>query len=162
MSFFANKNELRIVQTIYNVSDLNAATRNGLLTLVKNIEPNANLYYRELLLKNFETGEYVTVPSRQFAVQYGKTKTFPENEWQLITSYTKYARPKRLSQKWAAYVLPEKPKLGERLFIEDIIEDILADRFWYKTIIAQSGEAVWNGADLEIDMEPIKRFHLIG
>lgn len=162
MSLFPNKNNLRIVKTIYTAEELNTASKKGHVTILEPINLNPDLYQKEILLKNYSTGEFVEVPAREFYVQYGKLKSYPESEWQLISTYKKYARPKRLNQSWAAYVLPISPEKNERFYIEDIIEDIMADNFWYSIIVASSGEAVWTGLELKIDLEPIKRFRLIG
>ena len=59
-------------------------------------------------------------------------------------------------------MIPKGPVAGERFYIQDVIEDIFIQEFWYSLISADDGEAVWNGTDLEIDESLYKRFRLIG
>jgi hypothetical protein len=54
------------------------------------------------------------------------------------------------------------PVVGERFYIEDIIEDIFVQGFWYKPISADNAEAVWTGQDLEIDEAQFAKGHIVG
>ena len=53
------------------------------------------------------------------------------------------------------------PVVGERFYIEDIIEDIFVQGFWYTPISADNAEAVWTGQDLEIDEAQFAKGHIV-
>ena len=87
---------------------------------------------------------------------------FPESEWELVHSYEKYHRTRAGNQNWAAYVLPLAPSVQERFYIENMIEDIIVQRFWGALIVADDGEAIWNGNDLDIDHKLYEDFKIVG
>jgi len=60
------------------------------------------------------------------------------------------------------YLVPKDAREGERFYIEDVIGDIVAERFWGSIIRAKDGEAVWNGRNLEIDKSLYEKTFLIG
>ena len=53
-------------------------------------------------------------------------------------------------------------KLGDRVYIEDLIEDIVAGAFWGSVSPAVDAEAIWNGSTLQIDHSAFDRFEKIG
>lgn len=56
---------------------------------------------------------------------------------------------------FAAYLISKDIKIGERVFIEDLIEDYIGAS-WSQgdTYRLDSCEAIWNGTDLEIQYDP--------
>ena len=157
-----NTENLRIVETVDSEDDLNKAIENGHVTLFRKIERNPKLYSRCLLLRNYRSGLYQEVPSRSFYSRRAGKQEFPESEWECMHRYDHYHRHRRADKAWAAYVLPLLPVVGERFYIEDIIEDIFVQGFWYKPISADNAEAVWNGQDLEIDEAQFAKGHIVG
>ena len=59
ISHKGNKHNLRIINTVDTVDALNEANTNGQITLVRKIQLNPELYSPRLLLRNYQTGEYV-------------------------------------------------------------------------------------------------------
>ena len=157
-----NTENLRIVETVDSEDDLNKAIENGHVTLFRKIERNPKLYSRWLLLRNYRSGLYEEVPSRSFYSRRAGKQEFPESEWECMHRYDHYHRHRRADKAWAAYVLPLLPVVGERFYIEDIIEDIFVQGFWYTPISADNAEAVWNGQDLEIDEAQFAKGHIVG
>ena len=157
-----NPENLRIVETVDSEDDLNKAIENGHVTLFRKIERNPKLYSRCLLLRNYQSGLYEEVPSRSFYSRHAGKQEFPESEWECMHRYDHYHRHRRADKAWAAYVLPLLPVVGERFYIEDIIEDIFVQGFWYKPISADNAEAVWTGQDLEIDEAQFAKGHIVG
>jgi len=157
-----NTENLRIVETVDSEDDLNKAIENGHVTLFRKIARNPKLYSRCLLLRNYQSGLYEEVPSRSFYSRRAGKQEFPESEWECMHRYDHYHRHRRADKAWAAYVLPLLPVVGERFYIEDIIEDIFVQGFWYKPISADNAEAVWNGQDLEIDEAQFAKGHIVG
>ena len=159
----SNRHKLRVVKTVDSEDALNEAIENGHAILVRKLERNSKLYSKRLLLRNYRTKRYEEVPSRTIYRQYGQDKLeFPESEWECVHRYEHYHRSRRANKSWAAYVIPTGPVIGERFYIEDVIEDIFIQEFWYSIISADDGEAIWNGTDLEIDHKLYEGFHLVG
>lgn len=75
------------------------------------------------------------------------------NEWKMVRDWF-YARPDRPFP-LAAYAVPRDLKLGARIFIDDVIEDVLQTT-WNQgnSVRIVSGAATWNGTDFDLD-EPI-------
>jgi len=162
-SKLGNVNFLPVVETTYNTTYLNKARENGYIILIIKRSLNPNLTLKSLLLKNRRTGEYITISSRHVNVQYGGPPVkYPEDEWELIQEIEGYARDRSFEQNWGAYIIPKTIKLGDRVYIEDLIEDIVAGAFWGSVSPAVDAEAIWNGSTLEIDHSVYDRFVKIG
>lgn len=159
----SNRHSLRVVKTVDSEDALNEARENGNITIIRTLERNPELYSERLLLQNYRDGRYEEVPSRTLYRNYGREKLeYPESEWKCLCRYDHYHRSRRANKSWAAYVIPVGPVSGERFYIEDVIEDIFIQGFWYELISADDGEAIWNGTDLEIDETLYKGFQIVG
>jgi hypothetical protein len=66
-----------------------------------------------------------------------------------------YYYPQTFNSPFEAYLIPKDIKTGERVFIEDLIEDYIGAK-WNQgdTYRLESCEAIWNGTDLEIQYDP--------
>ena len=157
-----NRKGLREVKTVYDVAKLNCALAEGSICLVKHKEFNTELNISALLLRNRTSGEYVVVPDRTVYQQYAKARlTYGEAEWELVQAVEGYARRIHNESNWGAYVLPGDAELGERFFISELIEDLVASKFWYSVIPAETAEATWDGSELIIDHSSY-RMELVG
>ena len=146
-----NVGGLREVVTIYDARALNAELSAGSLCIVKRKERNSELDLSALLLRNRLTGEYVEVPSRVSFQRRDGTVSYSEEEWELVQTVEGYARRIRHEGNWGAYILPADAKIGERFYICELIEDLVASKFWGSVFPAESAEADWDGAELVID-----------
>lgn len=157
-----NRSELREVETVYSAEELNAALARGAKFIVRRKERNSELNISGLLLRNRNSGEYIQVPAREVHQQYSRTPiVYGNDEWELVHTVKGYARRIHHESNWAAYVLPGDAMVGERFFIKDLIEDLVATEFWSTVTPAETAEAVWNGTELVIDHSSYK-FVLIG
>jgi hypothetical protein len=59
-------------------------------------------------------------------------------------------------------LVPKDAKEGERFYIEDVIDDIVAERFWGSIIRAKDGVGIWNGRNLEIDTKMYDKVFMVG
>ena len=161
-----NDENLRVIKTIrekdYNKYSLSAEDRNKNYLITKTIEPNEDFFSSRMILQNYKTGEIEKVTSRKMFVQYGEERNYPVSEWKELLSYQVYQGSKKDLYTWAMYLVPKDAKDGERFYIQDIIDDIVAERFWDGIYRAKSGVAVWNGVSLEIDMSLYEETFLIG
>ena len=161
-----NNENLRVVKTIrgknYNRYSLNDDVRDKNHLITKTIKPNEEFFSRRLILQNYKTGEIIKVTDRKMFVQYGEEKNYPISEWKELLSYQVYQGSKEDLYTWAMYLVPKDAKDGERFYIEDIIGDIVAERFWEGIYRAKDGVGIWNGEDLEIDVSLYEETFLIG
>lgn len=162
-SKLGNVNFLPVVETTYNTTYLNKARQNGYTVLIIKRSLNPNLTLKSLLLKNRQTAEHINVSSRHVNVQYGRPPIkYPEDEWELIQEIEGYARDRSFEQNSGAYLIPKIINVGDRVYIEDLIEDIVAGAFWGSVSLAVDAEAIWNGSTLEIEHSAYDRFERIG
>ena len=161
-----NENNLRVVRTIreknYNKYSLSAEDRNKNHLITQTIKPNQDFFSTKLLLQNYRTGEIEYATSRKMFVQYGREINYPENEWKQLLAYEVYQGSKKDLFTWAMYLVHKNAKEGERFYIEDVIDDIVAERFWGSAIRAKDAVGIWNGRNLQIDENYYKDRYVIG
>ena len=148
-----NKNDLRRVTTSFDLDQVNDAVKAGHIVLFETIKLNKKLYTHGYIFRDKENGHLAYGESRRFPRQYRGWVEFPEADWDEVIKVKDYARERSLKHDWAAYILPPDPALGEVLYIEDLIEDVLVTEFWSAKIYAVDGIAVWNGKELEFKRE---------
>ena len=139
----------RLIETIFELDEVNAHISNGRVVLFELIELNERLYRKGFIFKNYTNGHCRFAESRRFPVQYGRWEELTEDNWEQILPVKIYARNRSLNFDWAAYVLPLDPREGETFYVEDLIEDILVSEFWGGKIYAVDGIANWDGKGLE-------------
>lgn len=152
---------LREIKTISSTIELNDAQKGGDRVIIRKYKQNPQLLHKALLLQNIKTGEVVEAPSRNYIRQYAEHVSLPESEWQLVFEFSSYSRENPPSREWAAYIVPKDTEIGERVFIRNLIEDLVACEFWNYKYAAESAVATWDGNDLVIDHDSYKA-HLIG
>ena len=161
-----NENNLRVVRTIreknYNKYSLSAEDRNKNFLVTQTIKPNEDFFSKMLLLQNYKTGEIEYVTSRRMFVQYGEEINYPEDEWEKLLTYEIYQGSKNDLYTWAMYLVPKDAIEGEKFYVEDVIDDIVVQRFWDSIIRAKDGVGIWNGINLEIDENCYKDTYVIG
>lgn len=161
-----NKDNLRVVRTIreknYHKYSLSAEDRNKNYLVTQTIKPNQNFFSSILLLQNYRTGEIKHATSRRMFVQYGEEINYPEDKWEKLLAYEIYQGSKNDLYTWAMYLVPKDAREGERFYIEDVIDDIVVQRFWDSIIRAKDGVGIWNGRKLKIDKNCYKDTYVIG
>ena len=152
---FWNKNKnmdnIRIVKTARDKKSINEAASKGLLPLLKKVVPSSEIRSKYAVMQNKKTGEIMVI---------GDYRIFHELEGNpvLVTviDWTEYY-PHNFASPFAAYLIPKDIQIGERVFIEDLIEDYVGAT-WNQgdTYRLESCEAIWNGKDLVIQYDPKK------
>ncbi len=62
--------------------------------------------------------------------------------------------PHVTDEPFAAYLIPPDLEVGERVYVEDLIEDFVGARWNQGDVYRLSeAEAIWTGTDLQIDYE---------
>jgi hypothetical protein len=159
--FIGNDAGLLAIETTYDPKRLKTAQEEGLNCLIIPVVKNPSLELRSLLLKNRWTKEIVSVPSREYYVQ-SQIYKYSIFKWKLVREETGYGRTRDHTQNWGAYIIPKDLEVGEKVYISDLIQDIVATSFWYTVWPAGDAIATWDGEKLIIDQDEYDKFHLIG
>jgi hypothetical protein len=140
-----NIKELRVIKTARRVEDINIAAKLGFRPLIKQIKPSKKIRSKYAVIQNKKTGEIQTIGDYRIGRTGGD-----ESDYEIVIDWT-YHYPYKFDLPYAAYLIPKDIKPGERVFIEDLIEDFVGMR-WNQgnTYRLESCEAIWNGSDLEI------------
>ena len=133
----------RVVKTGRTEEAINAAARAGFRPLVRPVRPSADIHYRVAVFQDSETGEIQTA---------GDVRRRPKGNQVLdFTSYYPYHFP----SPFAAYLLPADLVAGEEVWLEDLIEDVVA--VWgnqgYQPRLPACA-AVWNGSSFFLLFDP--------
>jgi hypothetical protein len=172
---FSNKNKnaegLRVIKTARDEESINRAAKNGFTPLIKKVEPSDEIRSKYAVVQNTKTGEIEIIgdfrsklyernhlPSRL-------SRIFPEfkTDFDIVIDWTFYY-PHNFTSPFAAYLIPQDIKMGERVLLEDLIEDYVGGS-WNQgdTYRLESCEAIWNGKDLEIQYDPrVNRSDFVG
>ncbi|KAF0128496.1 MAG: hypothetical protein FD155_3238 [Bacteroidetes bacterium] len=144
-----NSNELRVIKTARDKDSINKAAKNGYRPLIKKIEPSDKIRSKYSVIQNKKTGEIEIIGDYRMGFTMDKESLF-----ETVIDWT-YYYPHTFNSPFAAYLIPKDIKIGERVFIEDLIEDYIGAS-WNQgdTYRLESCEAVWNGTDLEIQYDP--------
>lgn len=139
---FDNANNLRIIKTARNRESINNAANQGFWPLVKIVVPSNEIKKMFAVLQNPDTGE-INVINDFRAIDPTMVKAIP-----FISHY-----PYHHESPYSAYLIPDID-VGERVWIEDVIEDRVFGRSNqgdnYRLL---SVEAIWNGSDMEIQYQ---------
>ncbi|MDG1279619.1 MAG: hypothetical protein P8O16_20280 [Algoriphagus sp.] len=135
---------LRIIYTARNSKEIRKAFQSGFYPLVKKVIPSTEIFTKYAVFQHKETGEV------DFTSDY---RSNHDEFWEQVIPWTNYY-PYNFESPYAAYLLPKDLKVGERVLLADLIEDIVGSR-WNQgsNYRLESCEAVWNGQDFEIDFD---------
>lgn len=155
-SNYNNRDGLRVIKTARDKESINEAARNGFKPLIKKIIPSDEIRTKYAVFQNRKTGEIQVV--RDFRGNY-----FGNEEREKVIDWT-FHYPYSFKSPFAAYLIPHDIQVGERVFLEDLIEDYVGstwnqgDKYRLK-----SCDAIWNGSDFEIQYDPeIHRHESVG
>lgn len=155
-----NKNEegLRVIKTARDKDSINEAVKSGLRPLIKKVEPSDKIRSKYAVVRNRETGEIKVIGDFRFHYRMNAN-----DEYETIIDWTDYY-PHNFTSPFAAYLIPQDIKKGERVLLEDLIEDYVGAS-WNQgdTYRLESCETIWNGKDLEIQYDPkVNRSDFVG
>lgn len=150
-----NPKNLRVIKTARSKLKINEAARKGYKPLLKKVEQSPEIHSKFAIWQNQKTGEI------ELAVDYRAEYSFKDDMIKVI-DWTFYY-PKPFKTPFAAYLLPLDITVGERVFLEDLIEDIVGQS-WNQgdSYRLESAEAIWTGNDFEIQATKEDARYLIG
>mgnify|MGYP006087715007 CR=1 FL=1 len=143
-----NIKNLPVIKTARDFDSINEAARNGFWPLVKKIEKSHLIKKKYQLAQNKETGEINVSGDYRMGIN--------SEADQLVIDWT-YYYPHNFDSPYAAYLIPNNLKIGERVFIEDLIEDFVGATWNQGDVYRlESSEAIWDGENLCIQYDPNK------
>jgi hypothetical protein len=144
-----NAHGLRVIKTARDKDSINSAAKSGLQPLIKKVEPSDKIRSKYSVVQNKKTGEIELVGDYRISFFLDNNHDF-----ETVIDWTFYY-PHSFKSPFAAYLIPKDISIGERVFIEDLIEDYIGAS-WNQgdTYRLESCEAIWNGTDLEIQYDP--------
>ena len=133
---------LRVIKTARDENSINYLARCGFFPLLKRVERPDDIKSKYAILQNKKTGEIEVIGDCRSGGR--------GNDYEMVIGFT-YYYPHNFASPFAAYLIPPDLKFGERVFIEDLIENYIGAR-WNQgdTYRLESCEAIWNGENLEI------------
>lgn len=143
------KNDLRVIKTARDFDSINAAAKKGFRPLIKKLEPSDEIRVKYSVLQNKETGEIRVIGDYRSGPYIDDDGVFVRViDWSFYYPY-------RFDTPYAAYLIPKDIQIGERVLLEDLIDDYI-ESSWNQGDNYRLGscEAIWNGTDFEIQYNP--------
>ena len=137
------KSLLRKIKTLRTQEEIDAAIEIGQKVLKEKVIPSDAIRVTDLHIKDKQTGEIIVKPYSYHALPRDYDR------YEVVEKRTYY--PYTFPSKEAAYLLPEDIEVGERVILEDLIEDIIGESHAWGTYRLDSAEALWNGQKFEVD-----------
>jgi hypothetical protein len=157
-----NKSNLIIIKTARDIESINNACYEGYFPLIKPVKPLEIIRTKFSVLQNISTGEVEMIKdfrsgrnrTTYFIDDFDSEANTEQPEFKTVIDWS-YYYPYQFELPFAAYLIPKDLKKGNRVFIEDLIEDFIGHA-WNQgdTYRLESCEAIWNGNDLEIQYDP--------
>ena len=156
---------LIVIKTARDIETMNKACLEGFFPLVKPVEPLEMIKTKFSVRQNQKTGEVEMIKDyrsdRRHKVVYfyddlDEDSNSEQPKYETVIDWT-YYYPYQFNLPFAAYLIPNNLKKGQRVFLEDLIEDYIG-LAWNQgdTYRLESCEAIWTGTDLEIQYDPKK------
>jgi len=159
MGLFTNDKktkDLRTIKTARDIESINKAVKAGFSPLFRKVTPSEEIKSKYAVCRNKENGKFVVLQDYRDVSRH-------QEVYEIIIDWTFYY-PYSFSSPFAAYLIPMDIIVGEKVFIEDLIEDYVGIN-WNQgnAYRLQSCEAIWDGEDLKIQYNPEKqRKRMIG
>lgn len=148
-----NPDKLRVIQTARTQEAINEAAVNGFFPLIRMVTPSPEIYSEISIYQSPTSGEM------QILTNYGMRG----GDYRCVLPPYRYY-PYSFPQPFAAYLLPKDLVEGERVWLDDVIEDIVASfgmPDWRPRL--EACEAIWTKGNLKIVFEPeMESPHWIG
>jgi hypothetical protein len=142
---FIHAKAYRVIKTARTEKSINDAVREGFWPLVKKVERSPVIQTKFAVYQNRNTGEIEVV---------GDYRCRREPEFDVVIDWTKYY-PYSFPGPYAAYLIPKDVEVGERVLLEDVIEDLIGSRWNQGSCYRlKTCFAVWNGNDFDLEYDP--------
>ena len=143
---------LRIIKTARDEDSINAAADLGFRPLLKKVKPSRKIRAKYAVIQYKRSGHISVLGD------YRQQFHAPD-EIETVIDWSFYY-PYSFESPFAAYLIPPDIAIGERVYVEDLIEDYVGLRWSQGDTYRLDGcEAIWNGTDLEIQYDPKRDQH---
>jgi hypothetical protein len=141
-----NREGLRTIKTARDKQSINAAAREGFFPLVKPVVPSPEIRSKYAVVQSKTTGEIDVIGDY-------RARGDVENG-EFVIHFT-YYYPHSFPSPFAAYLIPPDLEVGERVYLEDLIEDVVGS-IWNQgdSFRLNSCIAVWDGKDFKLEHKP--------
>ena len=146
-----DKKELRIIKTARTKDSINQAAKEGFRPIVKKVEPSDRIKSQYAVMQNKTTKEIIVIGDHR-STRFDP-RLLPKDNFEMIVDWS-YYYPYKFESPIAAYLVPEDIEVGERVMLEDLIEDYPTSGGQGNVYRLTSCEAIWNGEEFEIKIEP--------
>jgi hypothetical protein len=134
---------LRIIKTARTERSINRAAQEGFWPLIKKVERDPEISSKFAIFQHRETGRIEVIGDFRFHLD--------PNEYEAVIGWSHFY-PHVTDKPFAAYLIPPDIEVGERVYVEDLIEDFIGGRWNQGDVFRLAeAEAIWTGTDLEID-----------
>ena len=146
--------DLKLIKTAWDAESINEAVAEGFFPLVKWIHRNHRIRKKVAVFQHKETGHIITSGDYRFV---------PENPaYQKVLDYRFY-HPLKTTCPFAAYLVPQDLKVGERVLLEEVIESVIGE-------IGNQGDylplksctAIFTGDDFVVEFDENDIIEVIG
>ena len=148
------KSSMRLIKTARTLDEINLAIEYGYEALMMKVISSEKIRVMYSLEQNLETGEIKLLQDSW------EIYTHRDNTKRLIDKM--YYYPYQFPSPFAAYLIPSDLKVGERVILDDLIEDIVGANHKMHTYRLDSAEAIWNGKSFDIDHDSYTVSHTMG
>ncbi len=136
------KKSLCTIRTLRGKKKLQNAIDAGQNVLKQEVKASTCIKVKDVIRFNTKTFRFDRVAYDYYSIMESNIRVIK------IITYYPYKFPKE-----AAYLLPKDLEVGERVVIEDLIEDIVGASHSWGTYRLDSAEAVWNGKRFIVDCD---------
>ena len=139
--------EVRMIKTARNLKEINQGVEDGFDPFILAIKPNPEIKHHIGLMRHKKYGTYS---------EFKQMRGDDVGDDYIMTHRIEYY-PYFFEPHYAAYLLPKDIKVGEFVWLEDLIQDLEGDYVFCNVSRAKSGPACWTGERFILDLEFIKR-----
>jgi hypothetical protein len=142
-----NPSNLRVIKTARTLDAINLAANNGFRPLVKAVVPSPKIHSAVVVYQHRKTGEIVVEAD---------SRCSPGIDYEIVIPF-RHFYPYSFSEPYAAYLVPPDLAESETVWLEDLIEDLVAvygNQGWHPRL--ESSEAIWKKGDFVISFNPEK------
>ena len=141
-----NINELTVIKTARDIDSINDAASKGFWPLIKKVEKSDLIESKYRIDQDRETGHILC--DGDYRSGYNSDK------YKLVIDWT-YYYPHNFKSPYAAYLIPKSLIKGQRVFIEDLIDDFVGGTWNQGNVYRlECCEAIWDGENLCIQYDP--------
>ncbi len=131
---------LRVIKTARTLDEINEGVREGYTPLIQQVSPSSRVKVNIRLKKDLTTGQH-KVERNGWGRRISPKNIDKTNE--KVYEYYPYKFP----SPFAAYLVPSDIEVGERVVLEDLIEDYQGRRYQSDVYRLSNAEAKWDGEE---------------